>query len=79
MLFRSIAMNLKEDKKQLRFISIRDKIPKECDKVEFKDSLYFEISVDKLSTIECDTWALDEKGNPQQWNIDLKQVMDRTL
>lgn len=75
----AIGMNLKKDKKQIRFISIRDKISKESTKVEFKDSLYFEISVEKPSKLEYDTWMLDEKSQPQQWNIDLKQVMDREL
>jgi hypothetical protein len=75
----AIGMNIKEEKKQVRFISIRDKLAKEGTKVELKDSLYFEISIEKLSNIDCDTWILDEKSKPQEWNIDLKQVMDREL
>jgi hypothetical protein len=75
----AIGMNIKEEKKQVRFIPIRDKLAKEGTKVELKDSLYFEISIDKLSSIDCDTWILDEKSKPQEWNIDLKQVMDREL
>lgn len=75
----AIGMNIKEEKKQVRFISLRDKIAKETTRVELKDSLYFEIPIDKLPSIECDTWLLDEKAKPQEWNIDLKQVMDREL
>lgn len=75
----AIGLNVKEEKKQVRFISLRDKIAKETTKIELKDSLYFEIAIDKLPNIECDTWLLDEKAKPQEWNIDLKQVMDREL
>lgn len=75
----AIGMSIKEEKKQVRFISVRDKVAKECAKVEFKDSLYFEIAVDRLPVLNCDTWLLDEKAKPQEWNIDLKQVMDREL
>ena len=75
----AIGMNIKEEKKQVRFISIRDKLAKGVAKVELKDSLYFEVSIEKLSNVDCDTWILDEKSKPQEWNIDLKQVMDRKL
>ena len=77
----AVAYNVKEGKKDLRFISLRDKIPKECEKIELKDSLYFETTVSKLSSIECDTWILKPGTDKllQEWDIDLKQVMDRKL
>jgi hypothetical protein len=67
------------DKLQLSFVSIRDKIPKEADHVELKDSLYFELVVGKLDKVEWDTWILKDPTRLAEWTIDLKQVMDRKV
>jgi len=69
----------KKDKIPLSFISIRDKIPKECQKVEIKDSLYFELTIDKIQKLDWETWIMKDKDSENEWSIDLKQVMDRHM
>ena len=75
----AIALGIKEGKRNLAFVSIRDKIPKGCEKVELKDSLYYETAVEKMEKLEYDTWMTEKEGKMREWNIDLKQVMDRNL
>ncbi len=75
----AVALGMSEKKKTIAFISLRDKVPKECTRVEFKDSLYYETTVEKTEKLEWDTWLMKDKTTMQEWNIDLKQVMDRKV
>jgi len=73
----AIGINMKEESKTLKFISLRDKIAKDSDNVQLKDSLYFETTINRLKDLEFNTWMTNSEGS--DWHIDLKQVMDRTL
>lgn len=76
----AISANLKENSKtELKFISLRDKIPKEAEKLDLVDSLYFETTISKLPKLEFDTWIMKDPSTFMEWNIDLKQIMDRGL